>query len=61
MTNSDAFTFAALFAAAGPQTGSFSQGLFCSLSSESFMLPPSLSFVVAELQAGSVIHSPLRS
>jgi len=57
MTNSDAFIFLALFAAAGPQTGSFFQILLCSLSSVGFMLPPSLSFLVADLQVGAVLCS----
>jgi hypothetical protein len=61
MTNSDAFIFLALFAAAGPQTGSFPQILLCSLSSVGFMLPPSRSFLVADLQVGSILHSALCS
>ena len=61
MTNSDAFIFAVLLAAAGPQTGSFFQGLLGSPYRQCFMLPPSLSFLVADLQVASVIHSPLRS
>jgi hypothetical protein len=59
MTNSDAFILAALFEAAAPQTASFLQCLLCALASVGFMLPPSLSFLGADLQAGSVLHSPL--
>jgi hypothetical protein len=60
MSTSDAFLFAALFEAAGPQTGSFFQWFLCSLCSVGSMLPPSLS-LVTDLQVGSFLRSPLSS
>jgi hypothetical protein len=58
MSNSDAFIFVALFAAAGPQTGSVSQCFLGSLGSAGFILPASLSLALGDLQVGSFLRSP---